>query len=151
MTITEILDKSCVLVPLEAKDKTEAITQLVDALEASGKLLDRDDVLRAVLLREKTRSTGIGEGLAVPHGKSKGCERLLLAIGKPARPIDFDSRDGRPCDLIFLLASPVNEMGPHIQALAKISRIWLAPAFRQAVAHANTVDDLHAAIEEFQG
>jgi fructose-specific phosphotransferase system IIA component len=151
MIITEILDKSCILVPLEADDKTEAITRLVDALEASGKLRDRDDVLRAVLARERTRSTGIGEGLAVPHGKSSGCERLLLAIGKPAKPIDFGSRDGRPCDLVFLLASPANEMGPHIQALAKISRIWLAPAFRRAVARANTVEDLHAAIEEFQG
>jgi mannitol/fructose-specific phosphotransferase system IIA component (Ntr-type) len=150
MTITEILDKACVLVPLEAADKTEAIRKLVDSLHENGKLADRDDVLQAVLEREQIRSTGIGEGLAVPHGKARGCDGLRLAIGKPAKPIDFGSKDGRPCEMIFLLTSPVNEMGPHIQALARISRIWLSPAFRRAAAGAESADELYAAIQEHQ-
>ncbi len=134
MKITDILDANCVRVPLRASDKTAAITELVEVLRDGGKLSDADDVLRAVLEREQTRSTGIAEGLAVPHGKCHGCAKLVLAIGKPATPIDFNSKDGRPCELVFLLASPVDEMGPHIQALAQISRTWLAPQFRDAVA-----------------
>ena len=101
---------------LEAANPTGAITELVEALASAGKITDQEAVLQAILAREKTRSTGIGEGLAVPHGKSRGCPKLTLAVGKPATPVDFGSEDGRPCEIVFLLASPMDEMGPHIQA-----------------------------------
>ncbi len=146
MKLTDILPLDCVCVPLNAADKTEAITELVDLLHDRGKLTDRDLVLRAVLDRESTRSTGIGYGLAVPHGKTSACPKLAMAIGKPAAPIDFDSKDGQPVNLIVLLASPPDQTGPHIQALARISRLMLVEPFRRAVGEAGTADELYQTI-----
>ena len=151
MKITDILQKNCVRVPLASTDKTSVITELVDALRDSELLADRDAVLQAVLTREQTRSTGIGQGLAVPHGKSHGSRNLTMALGKPSTPLEFEAIDGQPCRLIVLLASPVDETGPHIQALARISRLWLNEDFKNAVSKADTSDDLYAAIEQFQG
>ena len=136
---------------MKAADKTAAITELVDLLHENGLLTDRNTVLKAVLEREETRSTGIGLGLAVPHGKSHGCTTLVLAIGKPATPMEFEAIDGRPCDAIVLLASPADKTGPHIQALASISRLWQTEEFRKAMKEAQTADDVHAAIERHQG
>lgn len=151
MKITEILKKQCVRAPLHADEKIAAITELVDLLAEQGLLTGRDDVLNAVLVRERTRSTGIGLGLAVPHGKSHGCQTLALAVGKPAKPMKFESIDGRPCDFIVLLASPVDKTGPHIQALACISRLWQTESFRKSVVQATTADELYAAFERHQG
>ena len=148
--ISDILPNSCVRVPLEATDKTAVITELVNLLAASGQLLDSGMVLQAVLKREQILSTGIGEGLAVPHGKSAGCSILRMAVGKPASPLDFGSIDGRPCELVVLLASPVDITGPHVQALARISRLWQNGDFRIAVASAATAEALYAAIEQYQ-
>ena len=150
MNITSICISECVRLPLQAKDKTSAITELVDVLAEAKQLVDRDDVLRAILAREEISSTGVGEGLAVPHGKSRGCRRLTMAVGKPDEPLDFAAKDDRPVEFIVLLASPVDETGPHIQALARISRIWHNPAFREAVRQCTTPDELYAAIEKHQ-
>ena len=150
MKLTDILHGTCISLPLRATDKIGAITELVDLLAAQDALASRDDVLQAVLAREATRSTGIGLGLAVPHGKSHGVRRLSLAIGKPQTAMEFGSIDGRPCELIVLLASPVDKTGPHIQALASISRLWQNGAFRRAVLDAAVPEDLHGAIERFQ-
>ncbi|MGB2984748.1 MAG: PTS sugar transporter subunit IIA [Phycisphaerae bacterium] len=150
MKLTDIFQKTCVCVPLQSTGKRAAITELVDLLNEKGQITDRDEVLKAVLDREETRSTGIGLGLAVPHGKSHGCRRLTMAVGKPATPMDFDAVDGRPCDLIVLLASPVDKTGPHIQALAGISRLWQNGNFRRDVLEAKSADELYAAIERNQ-
>lgn len=150
MNITQILKPECVCFPLRATDKTSVITELIDVLNEQGQLANYDDVLRSVLAREQTRSTGIGMGLAVPHGKSRGVEALTMAIGKPETPIEFDSVDGRPCNLIVLLASPVDKTGPHIQALASVSRLWQTESFRAAVAKATTPQELYTAIEQQQ-
>jgi mannitol/fructose-specific phosphotransferase system IIA component (Ntr-type) len=93
------------------------------------------------------RTTGIGHGVAIPHGKNPGCGKLCLAIGKPAAPIDFAAVDGNPVDLIFLLASPPDQTGPHIQALANISRMLTDPALRQALRSAPTAADLYKLID----
>jgi len=150
MKITDILRPACIRIPLAATDKIGAITELVDVLAEAGLLSDRDQVLRAVLAREATRSTGIGQTLAVPHGKSNGCRELTMAIGKPAEPIEFGAVDGRPCSLIVLLASPVDKTGPHIQALAGVSRLWLNERFRSDVSKAATAEALYAAIDKHQ-
>jgi nitrogen PTS system EIIA component len=150
MKLTDILSKDSVRVPLQAANKTEAITELVDVLAEGGKLLERDLVLQAVLDRERTASTGIGHGLAVPHGKSPGCSDLVMAIGKPAEPMDFSSKDGRPVEIVVLLASPPDKTGPHIQALARISRLMLIDSFRSAISEATTSDELWAVIEKHE-
>ena len=150
MKTTDILQKELVRIPLQATDKTAAITELIDLLQEHGQLVDRDQVLNAVLTRESTRSTGIGMGLAVPHGKSHGCRRLAMAIGKPSAPIDFDAVDSKPCNFIVLLASPVDQTGPHIQALAGISRLWLNEHLRNDILQSNTAEELYTAIEKHQ-
>ena len=150
MKITDILQQTCVCVPLRATDTLGAITELVELLDGTGRLSDRDVVLRAVLAREETRSTGIGHGLAVPHGKSHGCRELVMAVGKPTTPIDFQAVDGKPCEFVVLVASPSDKTGPHIQALAGISRLWLNDEFRGAIAQAGTADELYAAIRQYQ-
>lgn len=146
MKISDILQESCTRVPLKSTDKTAAITELVNLLDENGRLADRDAVLQAVLAREQTRSTGIGLGLAVPHGKSHGCRKLAMAVGKPKEPMPFEAIDGRPCQFIVLLTSPADETGPHIQALAGISRLWQKEAFRREVTEAKTTEELYATI-----
>ena len=96
MNLTTILKPSCVRLPLENKEKTAAITELVDLLNANGLLIDRDEALESVLLREKTRSTGIGSGIAIPHGTCKAVKELVMAIGISSEPIDFESVDNNP-------------------------------------------------------
>lgn len=150
MRLTDILTRPLVRVPLQATDKTGAITELVGLLHEYGCVSDRDAVLRAVLEREATRSTGIGYGLAVPHGKSGACPQLAMSVGKPAKPIDFGSKDGQPVNIIVLLASPPDQTGPHIQALARISRLMLIEQFRRAVAQAGTADQLYESIRQHE-
>jgi len=151
MKITEILSLDCIRVPLEAGDKQAAIAELVGVLDQAGRLQDREQVLKAVLAREATRSTGIGQTLAVPHGKSNGCRALTMAVGMPQSPIEFDAIDGKPCKFIVLLASPVDKTGPHIQALASVSRLWLNESFRADVMRASTPEDVMKAIETHEG
>ena len=151
MRLTDILQPVCVKVPLESHDKTGVITELVDLLAANGQVTDRDTLLEAVLAREATRTTGIGHGLAIPHGKSDAARRLVMAVGKPASPIDFDSIDRAPVTVVTLLASPADQTGPHIQALARISRLMLMDRFRSAVARAQSADELYGIIAGHEG
>jgi fructose-specific phosphotransferase system IIA component len=142
MRLTEILKPQNIKVPLEAKVKTDAIGELVTLLSANGELTDAKKVLEAVLDREATRTTGIGNGLAIPHGKCTGTDHLVMAIGRPATPIDFQAIDGRPVNLIWLLSSPPDKTGPHIHALARISRLMTIDRFRQALTVAKTPQEI---------
>ena len=143
MLISQILKLSSVVVPFKSTDKEEAITEMIDKLNDAGLLTDRDDVLDAVMAREMTRSTGIGQGIAIPHGKSKGVKELTMAIGIAKDEIDFDSIDNKPVNIIILLVSPVGQTGPHIQALAKISRLMLDGDFRGLLRNAQTPEEAY--------
>ena len=133
MTVTEILDPQCVLVPLVAATKREAIDALVDALAATGRVSDAAAVKKAVWDREQQRSTGIGEGLAIPHGKTPSAHGLCMAVGRLSQPIEYDSIDRKPVRLVVLLVSPQERTSDHIQALGRISRLMTNPAFREQV------------------
>lgn len=146
MKLTEILSPSCIKVPLERTEKTEVIAELVDLLGEQGLIRDTNQVVACVLERERTRSTGIGNGLAVPHGKSSACDRLVMAIGVPPEPIDFESKDGKPVNFVVLLVSPTDQTGPHVQALARVSRLMLMDSFRDALSKASSADDIHQII-----
>ncbi len=143
MILTKILQPACVKVPLEGKDKQSVITELVDLLDTNRLLLDRNVVLEAVLAREQTRSTGIGSGIAIPHGKCKAVKELVMAIGVAGEGIDFGSVDDKPVTTIFLLVSPVDQTGPHIQALARISKLMLDEQFRQKLEKATSADEVY--------
>ena len=143
MILTQILHPACVKVPLESKDKQSVITELVNVLDTDGQLQDKDAVLQAVFMREQTRSTGIGSGIAIPHGKCQSVKKLVMAIGLTSEPIDFESVDSKPVKIIILLVSPANETGPHIQALAKISRLMLDEEFRHTLEQADSGEQLY--------
>ncbi|HUU95851.1 MAG TPA: PTS sugar transporter subunit IIA [Phycisphaerae bacterium] len=146
MQLSKLLTADRIRVPLKAAEKTEVITELIDVLAATGGLADRDAALQAVLKREAERTTGIGYGLAIPHGKSDGCKKLVMAAGKPAQPVDFQSLDQRPVTFVVLLVSPPDQTGLHIQALAKISRLMNIEEFRAAVDNAEGAGELYDAI-----
>lgn len=148
MRLTEILKPVNIRVPLAARTKTDAIGELVDLLHANGELTDPRKVLDAVLDREATRTTGIGNGLAIPHGKCAGTNHLVMAIGRAAEPIEFQAIDGRPVTIIWLLASPPEMTSPHIQALARISRLMTVDRFRHAMNQAQTPDEVFNLIVE---
>ncbi len=143
MILTQILQPACVKVPLEGKDKESVITELVDLLDANGLLLDKDVVLEVVFAREQTRSTGIGSAVAIPHGKCKAVKELVIAIGIAGEPIDFSSVDGKPVTIVILLVSPANQTGPHIQALAKISKLILDEQFKHQLETASSAEQVY--------
>ena len=148
MLLSELITPQRIKVPLVSTTKQAIIAELVDVLAANGDLNDRDKVLQAVLDREKVKSTGIEFGLALPHGKSSGVNELVLAIGKPAVGVDFQSVDGQPSTLIFLLVSPLDKTGPHIQALAKISRLVSVNNFRNKLLAAPSAKELYQVIKD---
>ena len=143
MILTQILQPNCVKVPVENKDKEAVITELVDLLDANGLLLDRDIALEAVLARERTRSTGTGAGIAIPHGKCNAVKELVMAIGITHEPIEFESVDGKPVTIFTLLVSPADQTGPHIQALARISKLMLDEEFKQKLEKATSADEVY--------
>ena len=146
MRLTEILKPANIKVPLQAKVKNEAIAELVNMLADNGEVTDPKKVLDSVLDREATRTTGIGNGLAIPHGKCTGTDHLVMAIGRPATPIDFQAIDGRPVTWIWLLTSPPDKTGPHIHALARISRLMTIDRFRQSLVSAQSAKEIYDAI-----
>ncbi len=148
MVLTQVLEPDCIKVPLENKEKEGAIEELVNLLDEHGLLNDKENVLKAVLTREKTRSTGIGAGIAIPHGKFKAAKELIMAVGITKDPIDFNSVDGEGVKIIILLVSPIDQTGPHIQALARISRIMLDKEFKAKLENAENAEEVYDLIKQ---
>ncbi|MDF1808846.1 MAG: PTS sugar transporter subunit IIA [Phycisphaerales bacterium] len=147
MNLIDILKPECICSPLQATDKQEVIDELVDVLLQCGEVSDADSLKCAVWTREQTRTTGIGHGLAIPHGKCSSMKNLAIAIGKPAEPIDFEAIDSQPVKLIVLLASPPDKTSDHIQALAHISRLMNDSNFRESIYNASTSDEIYELVK----
>ena len=150
MHLTEILKPDFIRVPLEATVKQEAIFELVDLLSEKVGLTDSKALREVVWNREMTRTTGIGHGLAIPHGKLSGLDGLCMAIGVTREPIEFAAIDGRPVELVMLLASPIDQTGPHIQALAQISKVMTDAAFRNRLKSAESADMLFSTLQAWE-
>ena len=148
MRLTDILKPENIKLPLAATDKQSAIEELVALLADHAEVEDADRVRRAVLDREATRTTGIGDGVAIPHGKTDGVSHLVMAVGRCGEPIDFQAIDGRPVTLIWLLSSPPDKTGPHITALARISKIMANTAVRKKLVQAKTGREIYDLIVE---
>ncbi len=131
MTLIDILSGKAVIVGLKGQDKREILEELVEVLEVGDRITDRERVLEAVLQREEIMSTGIGHGIAIPHGKSEFVKELGGVLGIKSEGVEFDSLDGQPTFIFFLLVSPMDVSGPHIKALARISRLLKGEEFRQ--------------------
>ena len=143
MLITQILHPDCVKVPVENSEKEAVITELIDLLDAKGFFTNRDAALDAVLKRERTQSTGTGDGIAIPHGKSNAAKELVMAIGIADEPIEFDSIDGKPVKILLLLVSPTNQTGLHIQALAGISKLLMDKEFKTKLENATSSEEVY--------
>ena len=148
MRLTDILKPENIKLPLASTEKTAAIEELIDLLDANGEVRDLERVRTAVLEREATRSTGFGNGVAIPHGKTDGVDRLVMAIGRTRSPIEFGAIDGKPVELLWLLASPTDKTGPHITALGRVSKIMLNPAVRKRLMSAKSAREFYDAIVE---
>lgn len=144
MNFGDILSPDCVRVPLVASDKKGVIDELVDCLSGAGRVKDARALKDAVWTREQTRTTGIGLGLAIPHGKCTGMSALAMAVGKPSKPIDFEAIDGQPVRLVVLLASPPDKAGDHIQALARVSKLINMADFREKIYGASTSAEIYS-------
>ena len=147
MTLLDILSADSTLVDLKGETKEDIIAELVDTLAVGDAISDRDKVLQAVLEREKIMSTGIGDGIAIPHGKSDAVEKLVAALGTQRRGVDFEALDGEPAYVFFLLVSPANVSGPHIKALARISRLLKNDDFKKKLIAAETAAEIIEIIE----
>ena len=131
MKISELLDPQAIVADLQARDKDRALAELTDALVASEPSLVRDEVIAVLQEREKLGSTGIGDGVAIPHGKLAGIPELMLAFGRSRSGVDFESMDGQPAHLFFLLVAPEESVGVHLKTLARISKLLKDAGVRQ--------------------
>ena len=147
MTLLDILSPKSTIVGLQADSKEGIIRELVESLEEGDAISDREKVLQAVLEREHIMSTGIGDGIAIPHGKSEAVVKLTAALGTHKRGVDFEALDGEPAFVFFLLVSPANISGPHIKALARISRLLKNDDFKKSLIKATTAEEIIATIE----
>lgn len=150
MLLSDILTPQRVKIPLQSSTKPGVITEMVDLLTANGDLTSRDRALAAVLEREQTRTTGIGNGLAIPHGKTSAANDLVLALGVTAAPVDFDSIDNKPVSLLIMVISPMDQTGPHIQALAHISRLLSHDQLRKQLLAARSSAEAIKFIKTFE-
>jgi fructose-specific phosphotransferase system IIA component len=148
MNILDILSPKAIKVPLMAGDKKGAIDELIDMLAGNGVITQADALKKVVWEREQQRTTGIGEGLAIPHGKSNASKSLVIAVGRPNEPIEFGAIDNKPVRLIVLLASPPEKTSDHIQALGKISRLMADPKFRIAAYTAPSAEAMYQLFEK---
>ena len=142
MTLLEILSPEAIIVDLQGETKEEIIAELSTLLSKSCGIANSDDIVQAVIEREKIMSTGIGDGIAIPHGKSDSVDRLIAALGTKRRGVDFEALDGEPAYVFFLLVSPTNISGPHIKALARISRYLKNEEFKKRLITAHSTDDI---------
>ncbi len=148
MLLTELLSVDRIRIPLQGHTKDELLRELVSIVSSHDGVQDQGAVLDAVRERESILSTGIGHGVAIPHGKSQSVPELRMAAGRAAMPVDYDALDGQPVALLFLLVGPESAAGPHIKALSRISRIVRRDDVRDRLNAAQSPDEFLAALRE---
>lgn len=148
MKITDILVREASILDLASSDKPALLAEIATALARCEKQLDRDALIQILKEREALQSTGIGEGVAIPHGKVRGLDRLIATFARSQAGVAFESIDGRPTQLFFLLVVPEQSGGQHLKALARISRFFRDPSFRSRLLRATDLEEIFRAIEE---
>ncbi len=146
MNLKKIMSEEAVSLDLKGSNKSEILNELMDLLVASGQVRDRKAALKAIEEREAKMSTGMQNGLALPHAKCDAVDRLVAAIGIKRDGVDFDSVDKEPSRIFVMTLSPLNRTGPHIQFLAEIGRLISQPEIRQRVLSASTAAGVIAAL-----
>jgi PTS system nitrogen regulatory IIA component len=148
MKILDILSKESIISELRGRSKREVLEELADALLRQKPQLNRVRVVEVLLERERLGSTGIGDGIAIPHGKVKDLDQLALSFGRSTVGVDFESMDGKPAHFFFLLVAPENCAGIHLRALAKIARLLKNSSIRKRLGTVQTQDEIYAILQE---
>ncbi|MDI6703178.1 MAG: PTS sugar transporter subunit IIA [bacterium] len=149
MRLVDILSKDLINVDLKAKDKIGVLNELVDLLVKAGKVLNKEEAMRVLIAREELISTGVGNGIAIPHAKSKEVKSIVACFGRSKEGVDFNALDGEPVYLIFLLLVPEHgRSGAHIKILAKISRLLKNRYFRELLKKADSPSRVLELIEK---
>ena len=131
---------------LLSNTKADVLAELISVLMNSGLKIDKVKAIDVLQHREKLGSTGIGDGVAIPHGKVTDIHEIVVAFGRSSQGIDFDAIDGKPVHLFFLLLAPESSTGQHLKALAKISKMLKTPHFRKKLMDMKSTNDLYKAI-----
>jgi len=143
MKIIGLLEKNCIIPDMAATTKREALEELAAVLAPGPEGLDSAAVVDVLMERERLGTTGIGDNVAIPHGKLANLSGLKLAFGRSLKGVDFESMDGKLTHLFFLLLAPINSAGLHLKALAKISRILMNPEFRDRLMQAGQSQEIY--------
>ena len=138
MKISEILDVELISTKIEGNDKETVLSNMIELVSKSSKITDKEKIKNAIFNREKIMSTGVGKGFAIPHGKTDGVLDMIAAFGITENSIDFESLDGEPVRLMFLLVGKENLVGPHLKLLSRISRLLNKDEFRASLMTAET-------------
>ncbi len=149
--IQGLLEGDLIIEDLRATNKEGVIREFAELLASRGKVKDVDDLVRVVLDRESQGSTGIGDGIAIPHAKSRAVARTLVVFGRSQRGVDFQTLDGRPADLFFLLVSPEDQPGEHLKTLARISRILRNGELRERLRASRDREEIRKLIYDEDG
>jgi len=148
-----MLDEDHILVDLKAKDKKEVLEELAQVITGHDPTLEKSSLVKVLLERERLGSTGIGDGVAIPHGKFQGIDQPIISFGRSRKGLDFESMDGAPAYLFFLLVAPENSASIHLKALAKIAKILKNSSFRKTLMEASSREEIYRTIiqndEEF--
>ncbi|MDI6779615.1 MAG: PTS sugar transporter subunit IIA [Bacteroidota bacterium] len=142
MRISDILNENLVQIDLKGENKNDIINSMIDLLINSKKVLDIEKVRTAIFEREKIMSTGVGNGFAIPHGKTDAISDIVAAFGITEKPVDYQSLDEKPVRLIFLLVGKENMIGPHIKLLSRISRLMNKDDFRQKLINCSSPSEV---------
>ncbi|OPY72838.1 MAG: PTS system fructose-specific EIIABC component [Syntrophorhabdus sp. PtaU1.Bin058] len=148
MKISEILLEKCVVADIKGKTKREIITELVEALEKARLIEDVEAVVNVVMEREKLGSTGIGNGVAVPHGKLKNISNIICALGRSPNGVDFDAVDRGPVHIFFLVLAPEDSASLHLKILSRITKILRDQSLRKKVIKLSNTHDIYTSILE---
>ena len=146
MKITDILQETSVVGTLVGRSKADVIEELAGVLARDHGEIDRQRLIQALEDRERLNSTALGDGVAIPHGKLPGLKRVLAAFGRSLPGVDFQSLDGKPTHLFFLLVAPEDSAGAHLKALARISRLLKEETFRRRLMEAPSARELFETI-----
>ncbi len=148
MYLHELLDKESIAMSLSSTTKDDVLEEMVDILDKTGKIKDREAVLKAIIDTEKIMTTGIGNGVAVPHCKTSAVDRLVAAFGISREGIDFQAPDDQPARLIFILVAEENNPGPHVRALARLAKLLSRKEVRDAFLAIYSAEELLQVIKE---
>ena len=147
MRLSELLNPEAITLRLEAREKREAIVELVQLLETAHGLDSQGEILDRVLRREAMMSTGIGYGVAIPHGKARAADRMVAACAVSPEGVAFASEDGQPVHLLVMFVSPENATTQHVRALANLSRLLKEESVRRSLREAPSVEAFLATLQ----